>query len=252
MNELPSPLGSRNDHWRELRLLAPLALAGSLLVAACGTSGTATPVASPAAASVAPSSSPTIATALQNDFVRVVNQVSPSVVVVETPSGLGSGIVFDTKGDIVTNNHVVDGSKTFAVTLANGQRLAATLVGAYPAGDIAVVHVNATNLQPATFADSSKVVVGDIVLALGNPLGLQSSVTQGIVSAVGRSVPESSSVTLPDVIQTSAEINPGNSGGALVDLAGNVVGIPTLGALDPQIATPRPPGSASPSRATRR
>jgi S1-C subfamily serine protease len=233
MNELPSPLRSRNDHRRELRLLTPLALAGALLVAACGASGTAG-TASPAA-SIAPSSSPTIATALQNDFVRVVNQVSPSVVVVETPSGLGSGIVFDTKGDIVTNNHVVAGSKTFAVTLADGQRLPATLVGADPAGDIAVVHVNATNLQPATFADSSKVVVGDIVLALGNPLGLQSSVTQGIVSAVGRSVPESSTVTLPDVIQTSAEINPGNSGGALVDLAGNVVGIPTLGALDPQI-----------------
>ena len=88
--------------------------------------------------------------------------------------------------------------------------------------------MDATNVAPATFGDSSKLVVGDIVLAVGNPLGLQSSVTEGIVSAVGRTVTESGTVTLPNVIQTSAPINPGNSGGALVDLAGEVVGIPTL------------------------
>jgi S1-C subfamily serine protease len=199
-------------------------------VAACGASVTTSPSASPS-----PSSSPTIASALQNDFIHVVNQVSPSVVVIETPTSLGSGIVFDSKGDIVTNNHVVAGSTALTVTLADGTKLPATLVGTYPAGDIAVVHVVGANLKPATFGDSSKLVVGDIVLAVGNPLGLQSSVTQGIVSAVGRSVPESSTVTLPDVIQTSAEINPGNSGGALVDLAGHVVGIPTLAALDPQL-----------------
>jgi S1-C subfamily serine protease len=112
--------------------------------------------------------------------------------------------------------------------------LPGTLVGTYPAGDLAVIHVSGTGLKPATFGDDTKLVVGDIVLAVGNPLGLQSSVTQGIVSALGRSVPESSTVTLPNVIQTSAEINPGNSGGALVDLAGDVVGIPTLAALDPE------------------
>jgi S1-C subfamily serine protease len=103
------------------------------------------------------------------------------------------------------------------------------------ADDLAVVHVPATGLQPATFADSSKLVVGDIVLAVGNPLGLQSTVTEGIVSALGRSVPESATVTLPNVIQTSAAINPGNSGGALVDLNGSVVGIPTLALSDPQM-----------------
>jgi S1-C subfamily serine protease len=91
------------------------------------------------------------------------------------------------------------------------------------------------NLKPATFGDSSKLVVGDIVLAVGSPLGLQGSVTEGIVSALGRDVPESTTVILKNVIQTSAEINPGNSGGALVDLAGEVVGIPTLAALDPQL-----------------
>jgi S1-C subfamily serine protease len=182
------------------------------------------------------SSSPTIAGALQNDFVRVVGRVSPAVVVIETATGLGSGVVFDTSGDIVTNNHVVTGSTKFAVTLADGRKLAGTLVGTYPAGDLAVIRVAGTGLQPATFGDSSKLVVGDIVLAVGNPLGLQTSVTEGIVSALGRQASESKTVTLPDVIQTSAEINPGNSGGALVDLAGNVVGIPTLTALDPEFS----------------
>jgi putative serine protease PepD len=217
-------------------LLRALLLGGSLLVAACGTGtiGSGAPAGSATPTASAPAS-PAIAMALQNDFVSVVGRVSPSVVVIETASGLGSGIVFDAKGDIVTNNHVVAGSTKFTVTLADGQRLAGTLVGTYPAGDLAVIHVTGTNLQPATFGDSSKVVVGDIVLAMGSPLGLQSSVTQGIVSALGRDVPESSTVTLSNVIQTSAEINPGNSGGALVNLAGEVIGVPTLTALDPQL-----------------
>ena len=203
---------------------------------ASGTPGaSATPTASAASA-------PAIAGALQADFVNVVNHVSPSVVVIETSSGLGSGVVFDADGDIVTNNHVVAGSTKFSVTLADGQKLDGKLIGTYPAGDLAVIHVTGTNLQPATFGDSSKLVVGDIVLAVGNPLGLQSSVTQGIVSALDRKVPESKTVTLPDVIQTSAEINPGNSGGALVDLAGDVVGIPTLAALDPQLGDTAAPG----------
>ena len=220
-----------------LPLLGALLLGGSFLAAACGSgaiaSGSPAASASPTASA---SSSPTIAGALQNDFVRVVGRVSPAVVVIETATGLGSGVVFDTSGDIVTNNHVVTGSTKFAVTLADGQKLAGTLVGTYPAGDLAVIHVAGTGLQPATFGDSSKLVVGDIVLAVGNPLGLQTSVTEGIVSALGRQASESKTVTLPDVIQTSAEINPGNSGGALVDLAGNVVGIPTLTALDPEFS----------------
>jgi putative serine protease PepD len=222
-------------------VIGALLLGVALIVGACAGSATsssipaasATPAPS-AVASPASSASPAVAGALQSDFVRVVGSASPSVVVIETSTGLGSGVVFDTKGDIVTNNHVVAGSTKFTVTLADGQKLRGTLVGTYPAGDIAVIHVAATNLKPATFGDSSSLVVGDIVLAVGNPLGFQSSVTQGIVSAVGRQVPESKTVTLPNVIQTSAEINPGNSGGALVNLAGEVVGIPTLAALDPE------------------
>ena len=224
-------------------LLGGFLIGVAVLAAACGTGAIAsgTPPASPAQ-TPAPSASPAAAGALQSAFVSVVGSVSPSVVVIETSRGLGSGVVFDAEGDIVTNNHVVAGSTTFTVTLADGRRLPGKLVGTYPAGDIAVIRVTGTNLQPATFGDSSNLAVGDIVFAVGNPLGLQGSVTQGIVSALDRKVPESKTVTLPHVIQTSAEINPGNSGGALVDLTGSVVGIPTLTALDPELSDAPAPG----------
>jgi putative serine protease PepD len=236
----PSASGPAAPNRLAPRLAGALVLGATLLLAACGTGSNTSPAASGSAASPRPS--PAIAGALQNDFVNVVNSISPSVVVIETTTGLGSRVIFDDKGDILTNNHVVTGSTKFTVTLADGQVLPGKLVGTYPAGDLAVIHVTGTNLKPATFEDSSKLAVGDIVLAVGNPLALQGSVTQGIVSALGRSVPESSTVTLPDVIQTSAEINPGNSGGALVDLAGNVVGIPTLTALDPEFSDTPAPG----------
>jgi len=179
------------------------------------------------------------ALALQNEYVSVVKRVLPSVVQVETDSGLGSGIVFDGNGDIVTNNHVVGGARSFKVTSSDGHQYNGTLKGAYAPDDLAVIHVGAT-LQPATFGNSSQLEVGDIVMAIGNPLGLQSSVTAGIVSATGRTVSESNGVVLPDTIQTSAEINPGNSGGALVDLAAQVVGIPTLAAVDQQLGGSAP------------
>ena len=224
-------------------LLSGLFIGVAVLAAACGTGaiGSGTPSASPAQ-TPAPSTSPAAAGALQDAFDSVVSSVSPSVVVIETSQGLGSGVVFDAEGNIVTNNHVVAGSTKFTVTLADGQRLSGKLVGAYPAGDLAVIHVTGTNLRPATFGDSSKLTVGNIVFAVGNPLGYQGSVTQGIVSALDRHVSESRAVTLPNVIQTSAEINPGNSGGALVDLTGSVVGIPTLAALDPEFGDTPAPG----------
>jgi putative serine protease PepD len=174
--------------------------------------------------------------ALQNAFVSVFHKVSPSVVQVQTSEGLGSGIVFDSKGDIVTNDHVVGTSKTFTVLTSTGKRLTGKLVGTFPADDLAVIKVSSSSLHPATFADSSKLRVGDIAMAIGNPLGLESSVTEGIVSALGRNESEgTNNVTLVGAIQTSAAINPGNSGGALVDIGGNVIGIPTLAASDPQL-----------------
>lgn len=180
---------------------------------------------------------------LQQAYIAVVDKVRPSVVEITTDQGLGSGIVYDNKGDIVTNDHVVSGASRFSVTLYNGKQYPASLVGAFAADDLAVIKVtNVAGLVPATFANSTQVQVGEIVLAIGNPLGLQSSVTNGIVSATGRTVSESNSVTLPDTVQTSAPINPGNSGGALVDLNANVIGIPTLAATDQQLGGGAAPG----------
>jgi putative serine protease PepD len=177
------------------------------------------------------------ASALQAQFVKVVNRVSPSVVQIETSQGLGSGDIFDKNGDIVTNNHVVEGASKVTVTLANGRRYPGKVVGTFAPDDLAVVKISAPNLNPIAFAPSSKLEVGDIALAVGNPLGLRSSVTEGIVSAVNRTVSEGSgsSAAIAQAIQTSAPINPGNSGGALVDVQGRLIGIPTLAASDPQM-----------------
>ncbi|MDX6221870.1 MAG: hypothetical protein QOD91_924 [Frankiales bacterium] len=215
--------------------LAGIAAGTLVLVAACSGSG-----ASPAAAPSTPVA--TAAQSLQQKFVQVVKTVGPSVVLIDTGQALGSGIVYDTKGDIITNNHVVTGSTTFQVTLSTGKTYPAQLVGSFAPDDLAVLRINAPGLQPATFANSQTLTVGDLALAIGNPLGLQSSVSQGIVSAVGRTVNEDNGVTLPNVIQTSAAINPGNSGGALVDLEGQVIGIPTLAATDPQLGGGAAPG----------
>ena len=199
---------------------------------------TATPTPTPATSPVV--EAPAGADALQSQMVSVIAKLTPAVVVIETDQGLGSGVIYDTAGHIVTNSHVVGSSKTFKVTLSNGKVYTGTLVGSFTPDDIAVIKISAPGLSPAVFGDSSKLAVGDFVLAMGNPLGLQSSVTEGIVSALGRSVAEPGGNALPDVIQTSAAINPGNSGGALVDLAGQVVGIPTLAASDPQIGGSAP------------
>jgi S1-C subfamily serine protease len=172
---------------------------------------------------------------LQNAFVSVFRRVSPSVVQIETSEGLGSGIVFDSKGDIVTNAHVVGSATSFTVTTSTGKQFQGKLVGKFPTDDLAVIKVAAAGLTPASFADSSKLRVGDIAMAIGNPLGLSSSVTEGIVSALGRQEPEGNGFVLQNAIQTSAAINPGNSGGALVNIRGSVIGIPTLAAADPQL-----------------
>jgi putative serine protease PepD len=179
-------------------------------------------------------------TRLQQRFVNIVKAVSPEVVQIRTPVALGSGVVFDAGGDVVTNAHVVDNATRFVVTLATGDKHPARLVGRDTGTDLAVIGLTGARPHPASFADSTQIQVGDFALAIGNPLGLRSSVTEGIVSAVGRSVSETNSVTLSSVIQTSAAINPGNSGGALVDLSGQVIGIPTLSAVDPEMGAEAP------------
>lgn len=138
---------------------------------------------------------------------------------------LGSGVIVDGKGYIVTNNHVVQNASTITITLNDKRRFAAQLVGTDPASDVAVLKIDAKDLPVLKWADSEKLQVGDIVLAIGSPFNLSSTVTQGIISAKGRRDLGISSYE--DFLQTDAAINPGNSGGALVDINGNLVGINT-------------------------
>jgi S1-C subfamily serine protease len=220
-------------------------VAGAALVAALALAGCTGSDAKPEAA--APSSAPEDAQALETAFQQVIGDVLPSVVEIRTSTGLGSGVVYNDRGDIVTNAHVV-GSETQFQVLASGSAgpMQATLVGSYPPNDLAVIRVSdGQGLKPATFGDSAKARVGDLVLAMGNPLGLEATVTNGIISATGRTVTEPASAgspgaTLPDAIQTSADINPGNSGGALVNMDSEVVGIPTLAAVQPQAGAAAP------------
>ncbi|MFF8190175.1 S1C family serine protease [Streptomyces bobili] len=187
---------------------------------------------------------------LQDAYQKVVRDVLPSVVQIEARSDLGSGVVYDDAGHIVTNAHVVGDEKTFRVTTAHSEDpLAATLVSSYPEQDLAVIKLDRVpdGLRAARLGDSGEVEVGQIVLAMGSPFGLSSSVTQGIVSATGRTVSEggtdgATGATIASMVQTSAAINPGNSGGALVNLDGEVIGIPTLAAVDPSLGQGAAPG----------
>ena len=141
-------------------------------------------------------------------------------------TGLGSGVIFDAdNGYIVTNNHVIAKADDIVVTLSDGRKLEATVIGTDPGADVAIIQVQAKNLTALKIADSDKLRVGDFVVAIGNPFGLGQTVTSGIVSALGRSGLGIESYE--DFIQTDASINPGNSGGALVNLRGELIGINT-------------------------
>jgi S1-C subfamily serine protease len=182
-------------------------------------------------------------TRLQRQYEATISKALPSVVEIDAGKTTGSGVVFDRKGDIVTNAHVVGTLKKFDVRASvTSSPLQARLVGVFTPDDLAVIRVakGAGDLRPVRWADSSKAQIGQIVLAIGSPYGLIDSVTQGIVSATGRTVsgptiPGQPPTVISDAVQTSAAINPGNSGGALVLLSGYVLGIPTLTATDPEI-----------------
>jgi len=142
--------------------------------------------------------------------------------------GSGSGVIIREDGYIVTNNHVIEGATDIEVTLTNNKTFKAELIGTDPATDVALIKVDAQGLPVIPFGDSDKLRLGEWVLAIGSPYNLRSTVTAGIVSAKGRSIPDSSrEFKIESFIQTDAAVNPGNSGGALVDKAGNLVGINT-------------------------
>ena len=143
--------------------------------------------------------------------------------------GMGSGFVYSEEGYIITNQHVVRDAKKVTVTFLDGEAYIGDVIGTDPDLDIAVVKVSPSNtyLQPITIGDSSKLKVGEKIAAIGNPFGLSGSMTSGIVSQIGRLLPQESGYSIPDVIQTDAAINPGNSGGPLINMKGEVVGINT-------------------------
>jgi S1-C subfamily serine protease len=197
--------------------------------------------------------------ALQSQLSEIYQQVNPSVVSIrvskmtsgttqfpgfpfQSPqepqgrlqTGAGSGFVWDVNGHIVTNNHVVEGAEKITVQFSDGSTADAQIVGTDPDSDLAVivVDVDSAKLHPVTVNDQNNVSVGQLAVAIGNPFGLDNTMTVGYVSAVGRSLPvdqngAGSSYTIPNIIQTDAPINPGNSGGVLVNSHGEVIGVPS-------------------------
>lgn len=191
---------------------------------------------------VTPSTTSSNTTTVETLQEAAIAKVEPAVVElkVTTAQGqqIGSGVIIDTKGDIVTNYHIVNGEENIVAVLYNGSTEQAILVGTDAADDLAVVHIQPfANMTVAQIGDSSKLVVGQEVLAIGNPLGITETATEGIISALNRSVTESTGTTISNAIQTDAAVNPGNSGGALINLQGEFIGIPTLTAVNTETNT---------------
>jgi putative serine protease PepD len=172
------------------------------------------------------------------DAAAIFTQARPSVVTITTTTtirrrqaqGEGAGIVLDTSGHLLTNNHVIDGTGQITVALATGQTYPATVVTQDTTNDLAVITIAAPAnlLQPATLGDAAKLVVGEPIVAIGNPLGYEATLTEGIISGLDRTFDDGQGNTMNHLIQSDAAINPGNSGGPLLNALGEVVGINTL------------------------
>jgi len=213
-----------------------LAAVAALTVAGGAGSGA---IAAALVAHAAPSAAatPAAATAVQGTSLSsgtaesIYAQVSPGVVTITSTVGngqaIGSGIVLDSRGDILTNAHVIAGARQMQVTLSTGQTAAATLVGSNSAADLAVIRISvpASSLHPVNLGNSGSVQVGDSVYAIGSPFGLSGTLTEGIVSNLNQGGAVSTGASQSGLIQTDAAINPGNSGGPLVNAAGQVIGI---------------------------
>src|SRR5438270_3723293 len=185
----------------------------------------ATDVQAPAAMEADPASA--LLDAYSQAVVRVVERVTPSVVNVRRGQSGGSGVIVTPDGYALTNAHVVDGAQAVEVTLGSGKEARAQVVGSDPATDLAVIRIAESGLPVAELAETDSLRVGQLVIAIGDPLGFHSTVTTGVVSALGRSLSARDGRLIENVIQTDAALNPGNSGGPLVDTHAKVVGINT-------------------------
>jgi S1-C subfamily serine protease len=181
-----------------------------------------------------PNDDATLLDAYSAAVVSVVDSVGPTVVGVRTSrgrgspgDGSGSGVIVASDGYILTNSHVVHGASKFEVSLIDGRRLPASLTGDDPASDLAVIRAEGQGLPAAHFTQSARLRVGQLVIAIGNPFGFQSTVSAGVVSALGRSLRSTTGRLIDNIIQTDVALNPGNSGGPLVDSRGFVVGVNT-------------------------
>jgi len=223
------------------KLLVAVTITMLFTLTAC-TTATATPAESPV---TTPDTVPSVTTSQQNpvlpDFISVLSVVKPSVVAINTEiigydlfnrpikqEAAGSGWIFDESGLVVTNNHVIEGAKDIAVVLSDGQSIPATVVGADSLTDLAVLKIDAPNLDKIEIADVSKLQVGEWVLSVGNSLGLGITAKEGIISRIGVTLQASSQEPIDKLIETSAAINPGNSGGPLVNMRGEIVGITSI------------------------
>ena len=247
------------------RTLLPIiaaALAGAAIAVAATSGGSSSR--SVTTTVVQPAHGSTLPTSLTSSHGLTINQIyrqaGPGVVDIQVTSsgnsggffggseqtqGEGAGVVYDTKGDILTDEHVVANASSVSVTLGDGKKYGAKVLGTDPSTDVAVIHVNApaSELHPVPFADSSRAQVGDPVVAIGSPFSLPGTVTSGIVSAVGRSITAPNNYTITGAIQTDAPINPGNSGGPLLDGSGHVLGLADQ--IETNNTTPGGQGSSS-------
>jgi serine protease DegQ len=225
-----------------LAVLAAAALAGCTI----GREPQARPAPAPVTAAAAAQSTPSAQAATTGDIPGIVRKVEPSVVTIFVGQGLGSGVVWAKDGTIVTNHHVIESVGTggkVEVAFADGRRVAGTVRASDPITDLAVVKADRSDVPPATFQKSLP-EVGELAIAIGSPLGLENTVTAGIISGLHREIPQTDQQSLVDLLQTDAAISPGNSGGALVNGRGQIVGIneayipPSSGAVSLGFAIP--------------